>query len=372
MLLVNDVASVGGGTAVMLDIARLLHAADFETHVACPSGELARESKTLGATWHEFKYSRRRLLTPVWRIPRISAFAARVAEGRRLADLAVEIGADILHTGALIPHLDAMVAQGRSRTRVLWHLNQVHPSYLFAGLLPDRIISVSKAALVPATWRSAVGLRSAIVPNGVDLRRFRPGSTTERKRARSALGLGESFTLVTVARLEPLKGIDTLIRAAARVRSCPVLLVIGDSTGFSGGATYAEGLRTLAQDLDVDVRFLGSRTDVAEILRAADLFVFASRWEAFGLVLAEASASGLPVVSSNTGGCPEVIVDGVTGVLVAPDDVAGFAAQFDLLANNPALRERLGKAGRQQALARFDVARLADRLLPYYAELAGA
>lgn len=370
VLLANDVGSLGGGKTAMLEVTRLLISSGFETHVASPLGDLATEAKMLGAEWHEFSFRQRRLLTPRHRLPRPAAIAARVSEGRRLAALAAEVSADIVHTGALIPHLDAVVGGCRSRARLLWHVNQVHPSYLFAGALPDRIVSVSRAALQPGAWRKAVVQRSIVVPNAVDGDHFRPALPAERALMRNVLGLNGRFTIMTVARLEPLKGVDTLIRAVARSHCNPILLVVGDSTGFSGGNSYTESLRELGNHLKVDVRFLGARTDVADLLRAVDLFAFASRWEAFGLVLAEASASGLAVVSSNTGGCPEVVVNGVTGVLVPPDDIGEFAAQFDLLANDTKARADLAWAGRQRAATAFDGRELGKRLLPLYAELA--
>ena len=371
VLLVNDVATVGGGQTVMLDVARVLIAAGFTAHVACPPGHLAEQATAIGADWHEFRFAERRLLTSRGRLPRPQAVAARVGEGRRLAALAADVGADIVHTGALVPHLD-VVAAGRRRTvRTVWHLNQVHPAYLFAGPLPDSIVSVSRAALRPARWRAAARDRAAVVPNGIDVDRFRPPAPDERRQIRDRLGLGEAFTVVTVARLEPLKGVDTLIRAAAAARSRPVLLVVGDATGYLGGPAYADGLRGLADDLGVDARFLGARADVPELLRAADAFAYASRYDAAPLVLAEASATALPVVTSNAGGCGEMVDDGATGVLLEPEDVTGFATTFDRLAGSPDLRLRLGRAGRQRAVEELDVGRLADRLLPHYVDLVG-
>ncbi len=373
MLLVNDVASVGGGQTVMLEVARVLIAAGFHAHVASPPGHLAQQSEAIGAQWHEFAYAQRRLLSPRWRLPRAKAVAARITEGRSLAALAAEIGADVVHTGALVPHVDLVAAGRRIRARTVWHLNQIHPRYLFAGPLPDKIISISQAALRPASVRPGVARRSAVIPIGVDLERFRPPSADERTKARVALGLpADAFTVVTVARLEPLKGVDLLIRAASRARVKPVLVVIGDATGFSGGDAYARGLTDLAAELSVDVRFLGARNDVAQLLWAADLFAFATRWEAFGLVLAEASASGLAVVTTPTGGCREVIAEGETGLFVDIDDVAGFAAALDRLAAVPELRSRLGAAGRRRAVEAFDLAALGERLLPHYLELAAS
>lgn len=372
VLLVNDVASVGGGQTVMLDVARVLIAAGFTAHVACPAGHLAERSTAMGAQWHEFHYAERRLLTSRGRLPRPQAAAARVSEGRRLAALAAEVGADVVHTGALVPHLDVVAAGRRLTARTVWHLNQVHPTLLFAGPLPDSILSVSRAALRPATWRPAARDRAVVVPNGIDVDRFRPPAPDERRQFRERLGLEEgAFTIVTVARLEPLKGVDTLIRAAAAARSRPTVVVVGDATGFLGGPAYANGLRGLADDLGVDARFLGNRADVPEVLRAADAFGYGSRYDAAPLVLAEASATGLPVVTSIAGGCREMIADGVTGLTLEPDDVTSFAAAFDRLAESPDLRLRLGRAGRTRAVEEFDLGRLADRLLPHYLDLVG-
>ncbi len=371
VLFVNDLADVGGGQTVMLDVARILIGAGFRAHVASPPGDLADQSLALGAQWHDFPYSQRRLLTPAWRLPRPQAMAARITEGRRLAALATDVGADIVHTGALVPHVDTGAFVSGLRARTVWHLNQVHPSYLFAGPLPDKIISVSDAALRPATWRRGAVSRSSVVRNGIDLDRFRPPSDDERARARNALDLSDEFTVVTVARLEPLKGVDTLIRALAECRVRPTLVVIGDEPGLSGGSGYADALRSLAADLALDVRFLGTRPDVGELLWAADMFAYASRWDAAPLVLAEASASGLAVVTSNAGGCSEIIVDECTGIVLKPDDIAGFATAIDRLADDPEMRHRLGTAGRRRASEVFDGATFGERLLPHYLDLVG-
>ncbi len=371
VLLVNDVASVGGGQTVLLQVVRILINAGFSAHVACPAGDLADRSEELGARWHPFAFTERRLLTPSRRLPRPQALAARVNEGRKLSALAAQVQADIVHTGALVPHVDTQATGRQLRARTLWHVNQVSPAYLFAGPLPARIVSVSRAALQPAAWRGAAMARSAVVPNGIDIQRFRLPTVEERARAKESLGLRDELTIVTVARLEPLKCVDVVIRAAALSGVAPTIIVVGDATGYSGGDGYAQSLKRLAAELDVDVRFLGNRSDVAEVLWAGDLFAFMSRWEAFGLVLAEASATGLPVVCANSGGCAEVVVDGVTGVLVEPDDVAGCGAAIARLAGDAALRDSMASAGRRHAEGNFDVSTLGSRLLPHYLELAG-
>lgn len=370
VLMVNDIAEIGGGKTSMLDIAHVLANAGFELHLACPTGPLATDGQALGMTWHEFGFHERRMLTPRAHLPRLPAIRARRAEGARLARLAAEVGADIVHTGATVPHLDSVAHALPAGCRLLWHINQLHPSFLFAGPLPDRIVGVSAASLRPGRWRRGVRERAVVVPNGVDLERYRPPTPSEREHARDHLDLDDDrFVLATVARLEPSKGVGDLIEAAARARCRPTLVVVGDSTGYSGGDAHERSLRARAADLGTDVRFLGARSDVGLILRAADAFVFASHWEAFGLVLAEASATALAVITSDAGGCTEVVDDGVTGVVVASGDVAAFADAIDGLASDERRRLRLGAAGRDKVSAEFDSRSLSDRILPVYRSL---
>ena len=112
-------ASVGGGQTVMLSSPGSSSGRGSRpTSPVRPATSPTRAGR-LAPQWHEFEYSERRLLTPGWRLPRARAAAARFAEGRRLAALAVEVGADIVHTGALIPHVDAQAAGPRFKARTL-------------------------------------------------------------------------------------------------------------------------------------------------------------------------------------------------------------------------------------------------------------
>lgn len=382
VLMVNDISETGGGKTAMLDVASVLIGAGFELHLACPAGPLATDGEELGMTWHEFEFHERRMFTPRLHIPRARAVAARRAEGARLARLADAVGADILHTGATVPHLDSVAFPRPNRCRLLWHINQLHPSFLFAGPLPDRIVSVSAASLAPALRRAAAMQRATVVRNGVDLTMFRSPSASDREVTRRVLDLPpDQPTVLCVGRIEPLKGHDTLIRAIARTRSSPTLVIAGDSAGYSGGDRFDREMRSLAVELGVDARFLGSGPDVtaeigpreaiARLMGAADLYASATRYDALPYTLIEASACGLPVVVSDVGGCSEIVVHDETGYLLDPDDVDAFASTIDRVATDAILRERLGTAARARMDERFDVHRLGERLVPIYEALAG-
>lgn len=167
------------------------------------------------------------------------------------------------------------------------------------------------------------------------------------------------FTLITIARLAPVKGVDVAIRALAQVcRSHPQarLIVVGDGPARND-------LEQLCRELELDpsVQFTGALPidSVARHLGAADVCVLGSRTEGLPHVALEAMAAGTPLVATRVGGTPEVVADGVNGLLVPPDDPLAMAQAILRLFDDPALAERLTQAGRA-TLERFSWPRLVD------------
>ena len=146
----------------------------------------------------------------------------------------------------------------------------------------------------------------------------------------------------------------------------PVQLVI------AGDGPDKNSLQALAIDLDVEhcVHFLGSRNDVAGLLRGgADLFVSGAREEVFGLALAEANLASIPVVAPEVGGIPSVVKDNVNGFLVAPGNSISLAGAIDCLYRNPKLKEELGRAGRERVLRKFRIETNVSHFENIYLEL---
>lgn len=208
--------------------------------------------------------------------------------------------------------------------------------------------------------------RCTIVPNGVTPR---PAS------APVALpdGLADGPLLLTVARLVARKGVDDVLDAVAQlVPERPSLryVVVGDGPERARLEAHAAAL-----GLGGHVRFVGTQSDaaLASWYAAADVFVMAPRTqppdvEGFGLVYLEAGAAGLPVVGTRSGGVPDAIADGETGLLVPEGDPAALAEALRTLLDRPDLRERFGAAGRASA-ARFTWDATADRLLAIFSSL---
>jgi glycosyltransferase involved in cell wall biosynthesis len=177
-----------------------------------------------------------------------------------------------------------------------------------------------------------------------------------------------------VCRVIPGKGVDDMIRALAEARgagSDARLLVVGGSQDIAAG--FQEQLHELVAELALDdvVTFAGRRDDVARLLAAADVFGMPSVGEPFGLAYLEAMAMHLPVVALDDGGAPEVIDDGVTGLLSKRGDTAGLAGNLDELLRDAARRERFGAAGRRRVAQKFTVQRMADRVDAVYREIVG-
>jgi glycosyltransferase involved in cell wall biosynthesis len=146
------------------------------------------------------------------------------------------------------------------------------------------------------------------------------------------------------------KGHDLLLTCwPALVRACPQLrlLIVGDSED-------PEYVSSLPNKDHPRIHFLGARSDVPAIMNLLDILVTPSRYEGLGLVNVEAMAAGVPVVGANRGGIPEVVVDGVTGLLVDPDNPSQLAEAILRLATSAELRKRFGMEGRERARASFD------------------
>ena len=124
-----------------------------------------------------------------------------------------------------------------------------------------------------------------------------------------------------------------------------------------GGGELENAVReqVAALGLQERVRFLGVRADVADILRASDVFVLSSRWEGNPLSVMEAMAAGLPVVSTAVGGVPELVRDRETGLLVPSEDAEALTRAMQALVDDPVRRQAMGAAARQYAVAHFDI-----------------
>lgn len=209
-----------------------------------------------------------------------------------------------------------------------------------------------------------------LVPLGIDTARFgRPDLTSAAWRA--AHGVPEGGPLVLyVARLVATKNLPLYIEVARLVSSRmpgAVFVVV------AGGAMRPELERAvIARGLEGTVRFVGPRfgTDLVDAYHACDVFLSTSDYEGFGLAVAEAMASGRPVVATAAGGVTDLVDDGVTGALAAVGDADGLAAAVMRFLEDDDLRRRAGAAGRTRARELFDIDRTVAGIEDLYGRLA--
>ncbi len=195
-----------------------------------------------------------------------------------------------------------------------------------------------------------------------------PASAKEAAAARRELGAsGDDLLFGIFGRLQRWKGQDVFIEAARRVAKEPRarFAVVGGAV-FGLEPEYERLLHQAAGEAGLGSRivFTGHRTDVARLMAACDVVCHATRVpEPFGMVIVEAMAQRRPVVATRGGGPSEIVVDGVTGLLVAPDDSRGMADAMLRLASDATFRQGAGEAGLRRARDKFSATAYAERLV---------
>ena len=353
---------LGGGPAQVRELVGHLAPAEFAVTVAGPSdGPYARIFGEGGTPFVEIATDQLgiRPLTAVLRLVR----AGKI---------------DLVHSHGKGAGLYGRLAARRAGVPAIHTFHGIHYAGYPAGLdrlylaLERRLARMTEAVVYvsqsEARDAAVLGLaprgRTHVIVNGIDVRRIALAATP-RPAARKALGLEPDALVVgTVARFDPVKALDVLLRGfavLAAIQPTARLVLIGDGP-------EARRLRALAGSLGIDaqVRFAGVVADASRLLPALDLYASASRREGLPLALLEAMACGLPVAATRVSGHVDVVEDGVTGVLVPPDDPAALGGAMDALVANPARREVMGQAGRRRAEECFAASRMAAETANLY------
>jgi sugar transferase (PEP-CTERM/EpsH1 system associated) len=300
----------------------------------------------------------------------------------RLARIMLEFRPHIVHSrnwGAI----EAIPAARLARVPLAIHSEHGYEVEMLTGLprrrkIARRIAYAAADAVFAVTqelrdfharqaWISAD--RIGVLPNGVDTSRFRRNSQ-EREEVRRSLGLNEHCIVIgSVGRLVPIKDHPTFLKAAGNLvkRGISVhILLAGSGPELSND----QQLVNSSADLSGRVTFVGSSIDVPVLLNALDVFVLASLREGMSNTILEAMASSLPVVATNVGGNPELIVDGCCGLLFAPGDVSNLSERLQQLSVDSNLRQRLGRAARNRVVEQFSLEAMINNYRNLYVSLA--
>ena len=282
---------------------------------------------------------------------------------------------DLLHANGPQTNVPAGLAGRLTGVPVIWHARNLIAGDMWdvdRALAPLATRIVCNADAIRRRFAGSRGWeRSVTIINAVDTREFHPG--VPRAPFRRELGVPDAAPLIgIVGRLGLGKGHEHFVEAALRLLGGGLdahFAVVGDPL-FDEDAWRADALRRAVKDAGREdrVRFVGYRRDIPAVMRGLDVLVLASDAEPCGRVLFEAMAAGTPIVATNSGGTPEIVRDGIEGILVPPRDPAALARAIGALAADPGLRARLGAAGVARVAAEFTIERYVARTLAVYDE----
>jgi glycosyltransferase involved in cell wall biosynthesis len=292
----------------------------------------------------------------------------RSGKADRILRGAVSLGgarADIIHAHNTTSLHYAVLGKLLSGARIVFtdHAQISRVPRAFEWYLTDAAVAVS-AHNARTSLANGVLREVLVVHNGVQVEPPRRG----RAEVRAELGLGDEPVAIHVARFVPLKAQDVIVRALSRLQARGARLTVV----FVGDGPEQPGVARLAAELGLGegrARFLGFRTDVADLLGAADIFLLPSRTEGFPLSVLEAMAHRLPVVTTPVGGVPELCTEGENALLVPVDDDEALAAAMERLAGDAPLRQALGAAGYARISADFSFDGMARRYEDIYREV---
>lgn len=255
--------------------------------------------------------------------------------------------------------------------------------FVRAWFEPHNLRALNRAAVVLANSQAVASAcaeagiepaRIRRVYNPIDLAPFQQLVDADRQPLRSSLGLPmDGFMVGIVGQIQPIKGHMDFVNAAAQVvASVPQahFVVAGDAM-IAKMQAFKEQLQQAVADNGLSDRFhfLGFRDDLPVVMRSLDVLVAPSWSESFGRVVVEGQAAGCPVVGTNVGGIPEIIQDGVNGLLAPPRDPASLAAAIVQLATDAALRAKLRTMGLRSA-QRFNIQRHVEQIQSIYDAIA--
>jgi len=317
----------------------------------------------------------------LWRLNRIwPGFAWKAA--RKLTEIHARFPIDVVEAAEcradslfvpLLRNRPKLVVRLHTAQIFVDRLNRIQPrgrqrlSYATEALAmrsADLLTAPSQAVVdLTGTWLALGQSSVRVVPNPVDTTAYSPGTRQHT---------GE---VLVVGRLELRKGISTLVQAVPIVlQQCPqssFRFVGSDGQDSSGRSWRARLLEAAPAEQHHRLHFERvDRDQLVERYRQADICVLPSIWENFPYALLEAMACGMPVVATRRGGFPELIENGVNGVLVPPHNPAALADALSSILSDPVLRERMGSASRARAEKLYSVDRVVPRMLAIYENLA--
>ena len=362
ILQVSSASSFAGGERHVVDLTNALAARDHELFAAVRNGS---------PLITHLRIPPENIKT----LPLRNAFDAQSALS--LARIVERHHVDVVHAHMARDYsLASYAARGNATTRfvvtrhVLFPLSRFHKRTLARA---SRVIAVSAATARHLKEQDLVPEeRIVVIRNGIDVKKFRTANS-ERTNYRRSLKVPDDCMLVgSIGELRELKRHDDFVRAAAVVsREVPSAYFVLAGSEVSVDAEERPRLQKLVDDLGLTerFRFLGWLGNAASLLGSLDVFVSASETESFGLVIAEAMAAGVAVVSTATEGARELTMNGETGLLVPVGAVDDMAREITSLLRDRSRREQLANQAQRTVTEQFSLKRMVDEIEGLYREV---
>ncbi|HXE56983.1 MAG TPA: N-acetyl-alpha-D-glucosaminyl L-malate synthase BshA [Gemmatimonadales bacterium] len=357
----------GGSGAVATELGLELARRGHEVHFITYASPFRLRGYVERVYFHEVE-------TRMSRYPLFEYYPYTLALASKQHEVALQEKLDILHVHYAIPHattawLAREMLGDELPLRVITTLHGTDITLVgqessfyaitkFSIEKSDEVTAVS-TYLRDETYRAfgCVSCNIRVIPNFVNLAEYRPGGGTDR----DGLAPAGHKLIAHVSNFREVKRVKDVIRVFARIRRAmpATMLMIGDGPDRTEAQHEARELGVAE-----DVKFLGRLDNVADLLRASDLFLLPSQTESFGLAALEAMACGAPVVATRAGGLPEVIDDGVNGILEPVGSVEAMGRRAVELLRNPERHRAMREAAIERA-RQFS----ADRVIPMYEAL---
>jgi glycosyltransferase involved in cell wall biosynthesis len=390
VLYFDHTAALGGGEIALLNLVRYVDRQRITPIVVlCSEGPLADRLRQVCEV-HILPLPERVRTTRKdslgWRsLLKLPDVGAVLVCGLRLARFAIRHDVDLIHTNSLKADIIGGLAGRLARRPVIWHVrDRIESDYLpkstmwafrfLASFVPSYVIANSEAVL--KTLRLKRHRFQSAIPSGIDLTaRYRVvhDSTIVGSAPANGKGTNKQHVIALVGRICPWKGQHIFLRAAAIVhRRFPNTRFKVVGAPLFGEEEYETEIRRLCTELSLDsvVEFTGFCSSVPEMIVGLDLVVHASTTgEPFGQVIVEGMAAAKPVVATNGGGVPEIVLDNVTGFLVPMGNVPAMAEAICKVLSDPPMACRMGSQGFLRVKELFTIEKTAQKVDAVYRQI---
>lgn len=364
VLFLHNGVEISGGERSLLSLWQSLDRSRFSPVAVLP--EKGAFSEQAGAAGVPVEI----LSVPPLKLWFTPAFAQ---SGQALGQLVEARGIDVIHSYSprnnilacqVRSKVNRMKKEAKKRVSVIWHeRNLLNKGEIdlskWLSSWPDAFVCNSRAVAARFADMKGYSQRVSVIHNGVDAQFFQPCPKEEKEKIKASLGWQGRRIIGLVSNLNRRKGVDEFLRIAAELAKSDSQLffvVVGGS--FGGKRTeQIDELRSISSKLGIGnkVVFTGFVADVQKYLKVFDVFCAVTRREACSRALLEAMAAGLPVVAVNEGGNSELVENGLTGVLVPPDNIMDFSTALRDLLSNKARLEQYSAAARKRVMSCFDL-----------------